>query len=177
MTDKQPNQYVRLLQLHEIPEVLHDTHVNVLGHACQDATIAEVSCKTTWCKQCNSSMMHCHSNGLLQVKKHYCGLPIHEAVAEFIRQCDNCAQRQAVNTRAPLKPIKCTIFWGRVQADLIDMRASEQDGYHWIFTLKEHFTWYVVLFALRNKEAETVKEKVLLPATSRFNATRTPDDS
>ncbi|KAL3138868.1 hypothetical protein ABBQ32_005696 [Trebouxia sp. C0010 RCD-2024] len=66
VTDNQPNQYLRLLQIHEVPKMLHEVHVNVLGHAGQDATIAEV-------------------------KKHYCGLPIQEAVVEFIRQCANCA--------------------------------------------------------------------------------------
>lgn len=36
MTDNQPNQYLRLLQTHEIPKMLHDTRVNVMGHVGQD---------------------------------------------------------------------------------------------------------------------------------------------
>ena len=36
---------LQLLQIHEIPEMLHQAPCNMLGHAGQDKTIAEVSCK------------------------------------------------------------------------------------------------------------------------------------
>ena len=51
-TDRNPEGLLQLLQIHEIPEVLHQAHCNVLGHAGQDKTIAEVSCKAV-------QLMHC----------------------------------------------------------------------------------------------------------------------
>lgn len=54
------------------------------------------------------------------------------------------------------------MFWARVQADPIDLHSSVQDGYGRIFTLKDQFTRYLVLFALQSKEAEAVKEKFSL---------------
>lgn len=45
VTDKQPNKHVLVVQMHKIPEILHNIHVNVLGHAGPDATVAEVSFK------------------------------------------------------------------------------------------------------------------------------------
>ena len=42
VTDDVPTGRLRLLQIHEIPEVLHEVHVNTLGHAGQDKTVAEV---------------------------------------------------------------------------------------------------------------------------------------
>ncbi len=39
----------------------------------------------------------------------------------------------------PLKPIKCSIFWERVQADVIDTRASEQDGHNWSYSKRRRY--------------------------------------
>lgn len=82
----------------------------------------------------------------------------------MINHYGNCNQRQAKNTRAPLRPIKCTDFWSRIPIDLIDMRAMAIDGFSWIMSVKDHFTRYAILFALPNKEAQTVREKVIQTA-------------
>ena len=42
VTKDVPTGRLRLLHIHEIPEVLHQVHVNALGHAGQDETVAEV---------------------------------------------------------------------------------------------------------------------------------------
>ena len=41
-SDDVPTGLLRLLKIHEIPEVLHELHVNTLGHAGQDKTVHEV---------------------------------------------------------------------------------------------------------------------------------------
>ena len=42
--------------------------------------------------------------------------------------------RQSLSTKAPLKPIICTIF---VQIDLIDMRKNHFEEYTWLLSLKD----------------------------------------
>lgn len=106
--------------------------------------------------------MCAHIQLALQVKRHYCGLPVQDTVAYMISRCANCNQRQAKTTRAPLRPIICNTFWARVQMDLIDMRSMTRDGYNRILVFKCHFSRYVILFALLNKMAEMVKEKVCI---------------
>jgi len=44
--------------------------------------------------------------------------------------------------------------------DLIDMRSMARDGFNWILVFICHFSRFVILFALMNKMAEIVKEKV-----------------
>ena len=103
---------------------------------------------------------HLYKDVALQIKRRYCGLSVQETVAFMISRCGDCNQRQAKTTRAPLRPIICTSFWTRVQVDLIDMRSMARDGFNWILVFKCHFTRFVILYALLNKRAETVKEKV-----------------
>lgn len=167
VTDNNPNGRLQLLKIQDIPAVLHHVHVSVLGYAGQDKTFAEVShWMTAVCTTQQSSNAHANSHkysqesGCLQLKLQYFGFPLQETVAFMIKHCGNCNQRQAKNTRAPLRPIKCESFLSRLQIDLIDMRAMEADGFSWIQVLKDHFTRFTVLFALQNKEAATVKAKV-----------------
>ena len=101
-----------------------------------------------------------HIQLALQVKRQYCGLPVQETVAYIISRCGNCNQRQSKTTRAPLRPIICNSFCTRVQMDLIDMRSMARDGFNWILVFICHFSRFVILFALMNKMADIVKEKV-----------------
>ena len=65
-----------------------------------------------------------------------------------------------MSTKAPLKPIICTTFWGRVQIDLIDMRKYHFEEYTWLLSVKDHFTRFVILHALKSKTGKEVVAKV-----------------
>ncbi len=41
-SDDVPTGLLRLLKIHDIPKVLHEVHVNTLGHAGQEKTVDEV---------------------------------------------------------------------------------------------------------------------------------------
>jgi len=55
-----------------------------------------------------------------------------------------------------LEPIQSNYTLELVQIDLIDMRATPHNGYHWILHIKDHFSRYTFLYALRDKTSAGV---------------------
>lgn len=95
----------------------------------------------------------------MQIKENFYGIPA-PIVVEYVRNCANCAQRQKIDTKPPLRPIICNTYRGRVQIDLIDMQKYAFDGYKWVLTEKDHFSRFVQLFALKTKTGKEVIEQV-----------------
>jgi len=62
-----------------------------------------------------------------------------------------CLQTWPSNTRAPLEPIELKYTLQRVQIDLVDMRATPHNRYSWILFIKDHFSKFSFLYALRDK--------------------------
>ena len=86
-------------------------------------------------------------------------------IQEFCTTCPVCQLSQPQSTRAPLKPIVECEFLNRLQMDLIDMRNTPDEDYHYIGHVMDHFSKFHVLFPLKSKSADEVarlfKERVL----------------
>jgi len=67
--------------------------------------------------------------------------------------CDHCQSRRAFTKPPAGKPIISIGFLTRLQVDLIDMRSASYDGYNFIMHVKDHFTKFSWLYALKSKEA------------------------
>jgi hypothetical protein len=61
-------------------------------------------------------------------------------------------------TKAPLQPIVSGRAWEIVHLDLIDMRHEPSGQYKWILHVKDHFSKYTQLYALKSKHAEPIAE-------------------
>lgn len=72
--------------------------------------------------------------------------------------CLHCNLNTANNTKPPLTPIEVNQTFERVQIDLIDMRHTPSDRYHWILHIKDHWSKYSQLYALIGKEATPIAE-------------------
>ena len=102
----------------------------------------------------------------IKVQRHYFGIT-RGFVQEFCSHCPVCQLSQPQNTRPPLHPIieNEKDFLDRVQVDLIDMRHSPDNEYHYIGHFMDHFSKFHVLFPLKRKTAEEVsymiQERVL----------------
>jgi transposase InsO family protein len=55
-----------------------------------------------------------------------------------------------------IKPIISNCCMQRVQIDLMDFRADADGQYKWILQIKDHFSRYIWLFALREKDSKEV---------------------
>lgn len=59
-------------------------------------------------------------------------------------------------TRAPLQPIVVKEVMAQVQADLIDMRTKPDGEFVWILHLKDHFSKFSMLYALKSKRSSEI---------------------
>lgn len=76
----------------------------------------------------------------------------------MLKLCKNCALNRPAATKAPLQPIVSGRAWERVQVDLIDMRHEPSGQYKWILHVKDHFSKYTQLYALKSKHSEPIAE-------------------
>jgi transposase InsO family protein len=79
-------------------------------------------------------------------------------VTFVLKLCKNCALNRPAATKAPLQPIVSGRAWERVQVDLIDMRHEPSGQYKWILHVKDHFSKYTQLYALKSKHSEPIAE-------------------
>jgi hypothetical protein len=89
------------------------------------------------------------------IAKHYYGIS-KQCVAKLLHECNTCALYQRNMTTAPLEPIPSTAFMERVQMDLIDMSKQPDREYKWILHIKDHFSKFSQLYALKTKETAGV---------------------
>ena len=64
-----------------------------------------------------------HSKPFAIIRERFYGISRDEVVW-FLKHCSICLQSRPSNTRAPLEPIHFGSALERVQADLVDMRAT-----------------------------------------------------
>ena len=81
-------------------------------------------------------------------------------VTYLIKRCAIYNFQRPSNTKAPLQPVIVERVMERLQIDLIDMRHSPDGRFKWILHIKDHFSKYTALFALRSKEASAVADKL-----------------
>ncbi|KAI0207989.1 hypothetical protein LSAT2_007320 [Lamellibrachia satsuma] len=94
----------------------------------------------------------------------YYGMP-RSYVEQFCRTCPTCQKAAPNTTKAPLKPIVETEFLNRIQIDLIDMRHSPDNCYHYICHVMDHYSKFHIIYPLKTKTAHEVaislEERVL----------------
>ena len=78
-----------------------------------------------------------HSKTFSIIKERFYGIS-REEVVWLLRHGGICLQTQPSNTRAPLEPIHSGYTLERVQIDLVDMRATPHEIYHWISSAKKN---------------------------------------
>lgn len=67
-----------------------------------------------------------------------------------------CVPNRGHAGKRPLEPIVVSKVWERVQCDLIDFRHSPDGRFAWILHLKDHYSKYTQLYALKSKEAKPI---------------------
>ena len=90
-----------------------------------------------------------------RVKKEVHGIS-RDDVQWLLEHCQVCLVNRQNSTRAPLQPIVVTEVLGRLQADLIDMRTKPDGEYVWILHLKDYFSKFSMLYALKSKKASEI---------------------
>jgi Integrase zinc binding domain len=81
-----------------------------------------------------------------------------EEVKWFIDHCRRYKLNRPNHSRPSLQPIKSSGTNKRCQINLIDIRAEPSGPYNWIFTTKDHFDKFVILWPLRNKYTQEVTD-------------------
>ena len=90
-----------------------------------------------------------------QVKKKVFG--ISRAEIQWLREyCQVCMLNRQNTTHALLQPIVIRKILARVQTDLIDMRTKFNGEYVWILHLKDHFSKFSMLYALKSKKTSEI---------------------
>jgi len=81
-------------------------------------------------------------------------------IANNIKQCRPC-QEYTIYAKGfhPPKSINASLPWDHIMIDLMQMIESS-DGMNYILTVVDVFTGFVMLYALPNKNAETIAEKL-----------------
>ncbi len=74
----------------------------------------------------------------------------------LLEHCQVCLVNRQNPIRAPLQLIVVTEVLDRLQADLIDIRIKPDGEYVWILHLKDHFSKFSMLDALKSKKASEI---------------------
>ena len=74
----------------------------------------------------------------------------------LLEHCQVCMLNRQNVTRAPLQPMEVKEIMAQVQADLIDMRTKPDGVYVWILHLKDHFSKFSMLYALKSKRSSEI---------------------
>ena len=83
-------------------------------------------------------------------------------VALLVNRCAICNFHRPNNSKAPLEPIIVERIMERLQIDLIDFRHTPDGHFKWVLQIKDHFSKYTCLFALRSKEASEVADALAI---------------
>lgn len=82
-----------------------------------------------------------------------------EEVDWVLQRCTLCALKTKSLTKAPLNPIKSSCCMERIQIDLIDMRALNEEM-KWILHIQDHFSKFSLAYPLTAKMAGNVATKM-----------------
>ena len=95
------------------------------------------------------------------VDQQYYGLKREECY--WIKEhCRTCILNAITKNKAPMTAIVSKDTFERVQIDLIDMRHTPSGRYAWILHIKDHFSKYSQLYALKSKHALGIAECLAL---------------
>jgi transposase InsO family protein len=78
-----------------------------------------------------------------------------------IDKCAVCAVQATNKGKPPIKPIKTRRCLDRIQIDLMDFRSQSDGEYKWILQIKDTFSRYIWLYALKDKSAELVMDALV----------------
>ena len=110
--------------------------------------------------ECHSIAQHAgYQKTFALVKERYYGISRGEVV-EVLKHCLTCSRTRPSNSRAPLEPIVSNCTLERVQIDLVHMRAIPDGDFQWILHIKDHFSKFSSLYALKRKTAQEVYDKM-----------------
>jgi hypothetical protein len=76
--------------------------------------------------------------------------------------CRTCVLNAVSKNKAPMTTIVSQETFKRVQIDLIDIRHTPSGRYAWILHVKDHFSKYSQLYALKSKHALGITECLAL---------------
>ena len=76
----------------------------------------------------------------------------------LVSRCAVCQFQRPTNTKAPLQPIIVERVLERIQIDLIDFRTSSDGQYKWVCQIKDHFSKFTALYALKSKRASEIAD-------------------
>jgi hypothetical protein len=81
-------------------------------------------------------------------------------IMSIVKQCRSC-QEYTIYKQGfhPMKSVNATSPWDHIMVDLMQMIESS-DGMNYILTVVDVFTGFIMLYALPNKNAETIAEKL-----------------
>jgi hypothetical protein len=126
---KHPRRYA--VPQNEVFEIIKAAHLKI-GHAGRDKTFMEVSASNHGISQTECEWMATH--------------------------CKFCTLNRGREGKRPLEPITVSRVWERIQTDLIDMRHTPDGRYAWILHIKDHYSKYTQLYALKGKDSEGIAE-------------------
>ncbi|GBF94701.1 hypothetical protein Rsub_07437 [Raphidocelis subcapitata] len=88
--------------------------------------------------------------------------PTREMVRSVVGVCKSCKLSAPQKKPKNKQVIITRTLWGRVQIDLIDMSDHQTSaGNKYILNIRDHFSGYIILVALPNKEATSVARHLL----------------
>jgi hypothetical protein len=85
---------------------------------------------------------------------------------QSVRYCNYCSGAITLTLLAtlgregkrPLELITVSRVWERIQTDLIDIRHTPDGRYTWILYIKDYYSKYTQLYALKGKDSEGIVE-------------------
>jgi hypothetical protein len=77
-----------------------------------------------------------------------------------VDKCNVCALNAPNKTKLIPMPIISNRCLNQLYIDLMDFRSKPDGPYKWIMQVKDHFSRYVWLYALKDKAAGSVAEKM-----------------
>ena len=119
-----------------------------------------------------TAFVHCHDSPhgahmgrdktLEKINSRYYWAGMYKQILEWINQCERCQKFQDVKTVSPdLKPIKTSGPWELVGIDLIGPFNTTASGNRFILTCTCLWSKYAEAYAIPDKSAVTVAEKLL----------------
>eukprot|EP01137_Pigoraptor_chileana_P030246 Opistho-2@16563 len=82
-----------------------------------------------------------------------------KVVELFTSLCRTCPEKgRPVAARGMLKPIRTDAYLDRIQIDLINLAATPDGNFKYVFTVRDHFTRFTWLYALETREAQGVAD-------------------
>ncbi|RFU28490.1 hypothetical protein B7463_g7831, partial [Scytalidium lignicola] len=131
---------------------LPDSHHSKPRYAVQDSEVFDIIVEE------HIKLLHASRDKVWPViEQQYYGIKRSD-VEWVLKRRKTCALNRPSATKAPLEPIVSDRAWERIQVDLIDMRHEPSGQYKWIMHIKDHFTKYSQLYALKSKESKPISE-------------------